>query len=451
MDLFFILSLLKRRYYILLLFCLTFLGIWANSVPNHGIIDSVSIRKYKVLFRISHTDIEESYLSNAKSLQQIRLLLTQSDIILDSIFISSTSSPEGPYWLNKRYAEQRAHAARNYLQNLMVDVQAQQIPDSLIRVEYTAENWEGLRELVQHEYHRPDRAKLIRLLHTRRIDDTHRKLEIQQLDEGRTWNYLLKNYMPQLRQATWIFIYYTTLVENEVEQVIVEQPIEELQETVVVETEVDTLNENLPVVEKPIQILSEDKSKTRFAIKSNLLYDAATLLNLSVEYPFTWKGQHFSVLAQHQFPWWDFKENRRVVRFLSTGIEGRWWFKPHFQDATAKRLKRDALVGHFLGLYALSGKWDFQWDRDICYQGEFWSTGLVYGYSMPIAKRLNLEFTIALGYASIPYRHYIPSADWQTLYKDSDKQGTWHYLGPTRAEISLVLPLWGKAKKGGRQ
>ena len=73
----------------------------------------------------------------------------------------------------------------------------------------------------------------------------------------------------------------------------------------------------------------------------------------------------------------------------------------------------------------------------------------MYGYSMPIAKRLNLEFTIAVGYASIPYQHYIPSTDWQTLYKDLDKQGTWHYFGPTRAEVSLVLPIWGNKRKGG--
>jgi hypothetical protein len=44
--------------------------------------------------------------------------------------------------------------------------------------------------------------------------------------------------------------------------------------------------------------------KTIFAIKSNLLYDLATMVNVSVEVPFVIQDNHFSVVAQHQFPWW---------------------------------------------------------------------------------------------------------------------------------------------------
>ena len=125
------------------------------------------------------------------------------------------------------------------------------------------------------------------------------------------------------------------------------------------------------------------------------------------------------------------------MRFLSIGAEGRWWFKP------------TPLKGQFVGIYAESGKYDFEHKRDICYQGEHWSTGLSYGYAMPIGKRLNLEFSISAGYASIAYRGYTPSENYEILWRDPDNVGRWHYFGPTKAQVSLVFPFVMKGKKGG--
>ena len=89
----------------------------------------------------------------------------------------------------------------------------------------------------------------------------------------------------------------------------------------------------------------------------------------------------------------------------------------------------------------MGGRWDFQWKRSICHQGEFWSAGLSVGYAMPICRWANMEFSLSAGYASIPYRGYRPTDDYSLLVRDPDKQGTWHYIGPTKAEISLVIPF----------
>ncbi|MBR5298411.1 MAG: DUF3575 domain-containing protein [Parabacteroides sp.] len=212
-----------------------------------------------------------------------------------------------------------------------------------------------------------------------------------------------------------------------------------------------TIHSRSVLIEETNDSLSQKDKSTLFALKSNLLYDLATFFNISVEFPFKVQNQYFSVVAQHQFPWYVWGGNKYCLRFLSSGGELRWWFKPNLKEETATRLKRDALVGHFVGIYGLGGKYDVQNKSKYCYQGEFWSTGLVYGYSTPIAKRVNLEFTIALGYASIPYRHYIPSEDYKTLYLDVDKVGVWHYFGPTRIEVSLSIPIYKNKKKGGKQ
>ena len=109
--------------------------------------------------------------------------------------------------------------------------------------------------------------------------------------------------------------------------------------------------------------------------------------------------------------------------------------------------RRDALSGHFLGLYGWGGKLDFQNDRKICYQAEFNSAGLSYGYSCPVSKRLNMEFSVSFGYAEIPYRHYIPSDDYEILIRDRNNAGTLTYIGPTKAEVSLVIPICSKSKE----
>ena len=178
-----------------------------------------------------------------------------------------------------------------------------------------------------------------------------------------------------------------------------------------------------------------------FAVKTNLLTTALTWLNLSVEVPFD--GNRFSVMGEYQFPWWRGGQNRNkfCMRYLQAGGEFRWWFHPRKKASTGYSIVRNNLCGHFVGIYGMGGKYDFQNKRDICYQGEFWSVGLTYGYSLPVARVLNLEFFVSFGYASIPYRHFIPSEDYSDLFRDPSDCGTWNYFGPTKIGVTLVLPI----------
>ena len=179
--------------------------------------------------------------------------------------------------------------------------------------------------------------------------------------------------------------------------------------------------------------ISRPKGQTMLAVKSNLAYDAFSFLNYAVELPIY--SNKVSLQWQHVFPWWRWgqERNKYCVRYLQMGGEARWWFKPMPRD------NRDKLTGHYLGAYFMGGKWDFQRRRSICHQGEFTSAGLSYGFSMPVGRWLNLEFSLSAGYARIPYRKYVPAEDYSQLYKTGS--GTWHYFGPTKVEVSLVLPI----------
>ena len=171
------------------------------------------------------------------------------------------------------------------------------------------------------------------------------------------------------------------------------------------------------------------------ALKTNLLFDAVTALNFEVEVPI---GKRFSVMVEDVFPWWE-TGNKYCFQLWEMGVEGRFWFKPWKSIGTEK------LRGLFVGPYVMSGKYDFQFDKSINYQGEFWSVGLTAGYSLPLGKKKwgNLEFSLSLGYLQSPYRHYLPTDDYVKLIHDPALDGTFYdiFLYPTKAKISLVVPL----------
>lgn len=428
---------MRRTYLYIILFALLSLATPLRAVtgtPDTCYTDSSVTMRFRIYYPINKTTIHEDYMDNHRQLARIKRYLAESPHI-DSITIYSYASPEGPYRFNKWLSGERGKTAKRYLlENTPAE---RHLPDSLIIIDPTAENWEGLREEILDHYTADDLPELLAVLDLPDISDERRKVLLRRLNGGKPWRYILKHIMPHLRYATWITVWQTIKVE-------LPMPTQ-------AELRIEIPPVPMPVltpVDMPLPEPEVTDTKTILAVKSNLLYDALTLVNYSVEVPI---GDRFSALYYHQFPWWRWGEhnNKYCLRFLSIGGEGRWWFKPMPRPATERRLKRDRLVGHFLGLYAESGKWDFERRRDICHQGEFWSVGLSYGYAMPIGRRLNLELSLSAGYASIPYRGYTPSEDYSILWRDPSEVGRWHYFGLTKAQVSLVLPFMVSVKKKG--
>ena len=64
-------------------------------------------------------------------------------------------------------------------------------------------------------------------------------------------------------------------------------------------------------------------------------------------------------------------------------------------------------------------------------------------------ESLNFEFSLSAGYASIPYRGYIPSDNYEILWRNPEDAGSLHYFGLTKAQVSLVVPIVVNYKKGG--
>lgn len=172
---------------------------------------------------------------------------------------------------------------------------------------------------------------------------------------------------------------------------------------------------------------------TAFAVKTNLLYDLVTALNVDVEFPV---ADRYSILVEDVFPWWT-TGNKYAFEMWEMGAEARFWFKPWEERGTQK------LRGWFVGAYGMSARYDFQYDTAINYQGKYWSAGVSGGYSAPIGrkKKLRLEISTAVGFMQIDYRHYQPTDDYLKLIRDPYNVGTVSYFGPTKLKVSLVIPI----------
>ena len=370
-----------------------------------------------------------------------------------------------------RLARQRAAAAETLIRQLTGNAETNAKTNAQtstpIRTVIVAENWSGLQRLVQERYTRHDRSKVLDILEAENISEATRKWRLQQLDNGYTWNYILRHYMPELRNATFITLRMKpedplpTLVpmctravtmnpddgpirpkpaaeqkpavEQEPSGTQTIQPTPEQQPTV---TPADgpTGTEDTTAAAKPSMI-------PLYALRTNLLVPA---LNIGAEVPL---GERWSVSADYYYPWiWPSKMNRNCFELLGWSVEGRYWFG-------RDRQPQQRLRGHSVGLYAAAGYYDFERNYQG-QQGEFVSTGLDYTYAMGIGrrKRLNLEFTLALGYIRSWGRNYTVPGPGGELYPEP---GTviFDYVGPTKAAVSLVVPFekwpWTKATMTG--
>lgn len=297
------------------------------------------------------------------------------------------------------------------------------------------EDWFTLRKVVEEDADFPGRIEVLEIIDNPDLTPEQKEYRLRSLKHS--FRYLINNYVDEMRTAS-----ATVVLVYEFVPVAPLAPVRSLAEAPAIYPSFARKAEPETPVAVPADTAAERPKLTFAALKTNMLYDAVTAVNFAVEFAI---NENFSFQYEHVCPWWLSKDNRRCLQILSFGGEFRWWFAPRPQSVTEKLLRRDALQGHFLGVYGFGGKTDIQWDRKIGnYQAEFFSAGLTYGYSMPIARWLNLEFSISAGYARIPYRHYIPTDDWQILVRDLQKVGVLHWFGPTKAQITLSIPLQAK-------
>ncbi len=330
------------------------------------------------------------------------------------VWVGGSASPEGPVDWNRRLGDYRSRALAGYLQEHAL------LPDSLLRVENLAEDWESVAHALRDEEAFPYRDDILRILATE-PDYAARKRQIQALDGGRIWTQLVRRVFPPLRNSRMVIVCYD------------QPPVPPIVHYRA--PGVSTLPGKLSYA-RPVA-LKGPSAGCAVLLKSNVLaIAAAAVANVGFEVEL-WPRWSLDVPVYYS-PYDLFKETRKV-RLLATQPEVRYWF-----SRVADR--------HFVGLHTHVAGFNIALGDKGRYQDPghaLWGMGLSYGYALPFGKggRWGAEFTLGVGFADYKYDKYENTGirAGQKMYASGDKL----YWGVTRAAISLSYK-WNIKRKQRR-
>lgn len=400
-----------------------------------------------IYFRPGYSLLELSYRDNAANMkaltQGIQTIKGNPCVQLQHIRILSAASPEGNSALNKRVAKRRGERLRDYLKETLV------LPDSIFTVSSAGEDWQGLAALIAKEK-TPWRNKALQIIrHTpewitrngKVVDG--RKRQLQNLDGGKAWKYMLDNHFYTLRTGAVVVCEVKTLAAESTPSAAEASQEQARSEQARLESASQSPSSPpFPAIPSQVHPSSESQAPpvaSYFALKSNLLYDALLVPNLSLEASI---GSGWTLGAGGMLAWWSKDAKHRYWRIYGGDLEIRKYF------GTLSKSK--PLQGHHLGIYGDFLTYDFEFGAKGYQSKATYAAGIKYGYSHPIANRLNLDFALGIGYLHSNYKTYVPR-DGCYVYQETKKR---KWLGPTQAEISLVW-LLGKGntnkKKGGKK
>lgn len=395
----------------------------------------------EILYRQSHSDVDLNFDVNRQGVDSLvkRLRLLTAD---DSLFtlhrlkLVGTASPEGTVAYNNYLSQRRADGLLKFVGNVV------SLPKDIdLSFDYVGRNWIGLYELVEADENVPSRSEVLDYLATVLNDlfagnpDSAEHLDgLKRIDGGRAYDYMYRTMFPGLRSSI-MYMDYTFA------------PYERMQQLSAPDYTMAFAysfpNENI----LPVAMRAHKSKNFYMGLKTNMLYDALALPSIGAEF---YLGKNFSVVGNWTYGWWDTDSRHRYWRAYGGDIALRWWFG---SKANAK-----PLTGHHIGVYGGAFTYDFEfggrgymggkpkhslWDKCLL------NCGVEYGYSLPVSRRLNIDFTIGLGYISGQYYEYIPQDGhyvWQSTHN-------LNWFGPAKAEISLVWLIGNgnyNSKKGGR-
>lgn len=371
-------------------------------------------------FKLNNSVFYKNYLDNDSVVRELfDSIYTIGIENIDSVVVVSYSSPEGGYANNVNLSERRAASMKKFF-----DTNFPEFKEKLV-VRQGNESWFLFKEAILSDTLISDQIRLsmLEILDSQDHPEVKKK-KLKNLDRSKTWNYFVNNYFQRLRVSAICLSY------NEYYYAV---PVIDDKITLNVEYGIDTV----APAQIPFYLADQRKEKkTIIAIKTNLIFDAVTALNVALEVPL---GKRFSVVADYLFPWWNggVNGNEWALQISHLGFETKFWVIPGYKDKECK-YERNVLTGLFAGLYCFSNMYDIQWRTSGCYQGEMWSAGVAVGYAWPVGIRFNLEAQINVGYVSTDYKHYYPGTEYEALYGDRSKVGKVSGVLPTKAALSLV-------------
>ena len=186
-----------------------------------------------------------------------------------------------------------------------------------------------------------------------------------------------------------------------------------------------------PAQQQTPQAQPETPALPKAALKTNVIYDATATINLGVEFALAPK---MTMDISGDLHPWVLPNGWRLTHYL-VQPELRFWLKERFQ-------------GHFFAVNVLGATYNAGnirnnfhiMGRDMSALGRYrvegiaYGAGLAYGYAVRVAKRLNVEMEIGLGYIGAEFDAY-RLGEKESLYAQNS---TAQYFGPTKGALNIV-------------
>ena len=164
----------------------------------------------------------------------------------------------------------------------------------------------------------------------------------------------------------------------------------------------------------------------KLGVKSNLLYDATSTVNLGAEIGLSKK---MTLDVSGNFNPWTYSNNKKLKHWM-VQPELRYWICEKFN-------------GSFFGVHLMGGEFDvanvhmpfgmIPSLKDHRYEGWFTGMGLVYGYQWILGKHWNLEGAVGAGYDYVHFDKYRCGKCGPKI-----ESGHINYFGVTKFDLSLV-------------
>ena len=379
----------------------------------------------KVYFALNKATYDPALDNNAALMNQFidGILVAANSGALDHIIVYGYSSPEGPFPNNDKLSIKRCNVIADYIS------QHTGIPSDQIQAFPSGVAWDGLRSLVIGNENIPTRDSVINILDKYLPDScTDQTLSDQciksliAIDVGLTYDWMLKNLFPRLRYSMAVYTHLpppNQLPKNQILKYSDDNT-----------PDIQMISVDDFAVSQPLSIELSSipyESFYRFAVKTNLLYYAALMPNIELEWLI---NDNWSVAIDGNIAWWGNYSNNKSYRILIISPEISRWIRP-----------RAPWHGLYVGAFTGGGIYDFQNGGDG-YRGEGAMGGLSVGYMWPLNNRLSLEAEIGAGYLYTRYKQYYPF-EGHHIYKRTKEI---NYFGPLKAKFSIVWRFFDTAK-----
>ncbi len=439
-----------KRLYISLI-----LTIFATQMAQSQECTLTESSEQKIYFREAYRYVDSAYRNNNLALNNLKSTIdsAQTNGTLLSVEIQAWASPDGSVQYNELLAKNRTNELAKWIMGNC------NVAEEQIKMTSGGIGWHILCEMLV-ESDLPYKESIIDIIENTPlwVKDSHgniitgRRKKLMEHNYGRTWRDMETRLFPEIRCGLAVVVNVRKEEPARIEEVDKNEKIEEAgvieQPVTTIITEVADTTENAvapAVVGKQAEEASSEKP-FYMAVKSNLLEDVLLVPNIGVEF---YLGSQWSVGANWKYAWWSIDSKSYFWRVYGGDVYVRKYF--------GSKAKKKPLQGHHVGIYAQAVTYDFELGGKGIMGGVpggnifdkmNYGAGVEYGYSLPIAKRLNMDFSIGFGYLGGQYQEYKPMDDCYVWQATKHR----HYWGPTKAEISLVW-LLGRdnvnAKKGG--